>query len=44
MKGSRKKQIFSRGDYQWEVCGHTESGNENEYNGCILYPYTKIEK
>jgi hypothetical protein len=36
--------VFSRGGYQWKVCGHKERGNEGEYGGCILYPHMKIEE
>jgi hypothetical protein len=24
--------------------GHKERGNEGEYDGCVLYPYMKIEE
>jgi hypothetical protein len=26
MKGRREKDLFSRGGYRWEVCGHKERG------------------
>jgi hypothetical protein len=35
--------MLSRRGYEWEVGGHKERGNEGQYDGCILYPYIKIE-
>jgi hypothetical protein len=39
-----KKEVFSGGEYQGEVGGHKERGNEDEYGGYVLYPYIKIEE
>jgi hypothetical protein len=43
MKDRRVKQVFSRGEYQWEGVRHKERVIEGEHCGCSLYLYMKIE-
>jgi hypothetical protein len=43
MKDRRVKQVFSRGEYQWEGVRHKERVIEGEHGGCSLYLYMKIE-
>jgi hypothetical protein len=38
-KDRKVKQVFYGGGYQWEGI----RVNEDEYGGCILYSYMKIE-
>jgi hypothetical protein len=30
--------------YQWQAGKHKDKGDEDEYGGCILYPYMKTEE
>jgi hypothetical protein len=45
MKGRRKNKSFSRGDISEGGGVNTRKGGMRIYmvNGCILYPYMKIE-